>query len=150
MSEQKDAVVGKSWASQSGTVPGYFVEVRCLPAGGMVGGKRVTHMWSHLEFPRTKDMGVPGHPAAEWFAPVAQEGVLSYEAANALMAWAATDCDYATEFRLVKVEMVYRWEINEKGVGPAICFDKAERAATFAPRVTTPESEPPRPEGESV
>lgn len=131
-------------STQHGKQRGYFVEVRVPPDGGIVGGRSFSAKWTRMEF-KKGERGIPVRIGMNSLGT--DNGLLTYEAAMALMAWEATICDYATEFRLVEVELEYDWKITERGVGPAINFDAAESdlRAALVDRNPTPDSEVPEP-----
>jgi hypothetical protein len=118
-------------SSASGETNGYVVECRSTHAPHVkVGEQIITRDWTLMEFQR--GAGVPNR----LWDPIAREqGLLGYETALALMAWAAADAGFAPciEFRLRKRKLVWSWKITDEGAGEAVNFFEQHRAAQFTP-----------------
>lgn len=108
-------------SQQAGTSTGYFVEARSKPGRPvLVGETLVTETWRRLDFQSTPpDAGVRNDM---WPAEADSQGVLTYVAARALLATAASR-NPDLEFRLVRVRFEYKWEIHEEGVTEPESFD---------------------------
>ena len=103
----------------NGTVYGWFVEARLKnptfsTAPIVISGITITESWRRISYEKFSLEGVPNHV----YPAIAQEqGILSYAAAKALMAWnGATFPSDSLEFRMVKVELRYNFTIEELGV----------------------------------
>ena len=121
------------------TTRGYYVEARMSDASEpwKLGHTWLTTEWRHIGWEKSSSGGgVKSH----LFNPLANDhGMLTYEAAHALIAAAAADRPLANmfvEFRLRKVEMVCEWRITDKGVGRTVNFLEDERAEEFAAPTT--------------
>jgi len=104
-----------------------------------VGEAWLTEQWKTLDWARGKH-GVPN----DQLNPIAvEQGVLTYGAACALMAWAAATVSRSSvEFRLVRVEFECSWTVSELGVGETISFDyETEKGLEFTARATNTETE---------
>jgi hypothetical protein len=115
-------------SSASGETIGYRVECRSTNEPHVqVGEQIITRDWTLLEF--RSGRGVPN----KIWSPIAHEqGMLGYETALALMAWAAADAGFAcVEFRLRKQKLVWSWKIADEGTGEPINFFDSQRAARF-------------------
>jgi hypothetical protein len=126
------------------TTHGYFVEARMSDASEpwRLGHTWLTTEWRHISWEKSSSgSGVKSH----LFNPLANDhGMLTYEAAHALIATAAADRALANifvDFRLRKVEMVCEWCINDKGVGRTVNFMADERAEEFEAAPTTGEGD---------
>ena len=132
----------------SGKVRGYYVEARIIPStrlwafGGPPQVGRVTWVtesWTRVDFEHSHpEIGVKN----ELHSRLAEgEGILTHVAAKALMAWLGSH-HMSLEFRLVKVEMKYKFSIEELGVGEPERFGMwVERDLEFSAR-ETPEASP--------
>ena len=116
---------------------GYRVEARITFRHSqpvMIEDQHLTESWRRLAWPR----GTVGVPNRIWDTLADQHGVLTYEAAMALTAWAAAALPLASvEFRLVRVYFETTWKETEDGVSAAFDFDSRERAEVFAPDSST-------------
>ena len=130
------------------TTPGYFVEVRAitdLVRPVRLGHTHVTKEWRTVDWDtklthhdvRATGITVTPYPM---FDPIAaQQGVMRYEHAVAMMAGAAASIPEGSlmfEFRLRKVKVETEWEITDIGVGDPVNFLELERAEKITPEET--------------
>ena len=120
---------------------GYRVEARDTFRGSRlprrVGGVFLDGEWREIRYDRESPEGVPNRT---WDPIAAERGVLTFEAAQALMSWSAASLDFhglCVEFRLVQVRLVSEWTETEEGVSEPISFDRQRRDTEFTPRTPT-------------
>lgn len=114
------------------TTHGYRIEARSAHGPHTkIGDHIFTKEWSFVETVG----GWPGVPNHLW-SPIARgRGLLTYAAAQALMAWAASSCDNSLaiglEFRLVKFKCEESYTVVREGVTPPRSYFAEERALEF-------------------
>ena len=122
------------------TTVGYYLEARL--AGDLNEPLKLGHTWLTKEWQHIQPVKLPhnGGIASHLFNPLAVDhGMLTYEAAHALMAEAVASRSIAkmfVEFRLRQVEMACEWRITDKGVGRTVNFMDDERAEEFTAPTT--------------
>ncbi len=122
----------------SGTITGYYVEGRTrgiwsssnnLPR--IADTQLIPEKWKRISwFDAPPGIGIKSYRNHFAF----EQGILSYEAAQALIASAVTEhltYKMSIEFRLRRVMLSYEWSIADKGVGNAINFMDKEDDEEF-------------------
>jgi hypothetical protein len=110
----------------SGKTFGYHVHFRTTGRPSTVGGVIVTDKWQRCDFSR-EGRGVPNR----LWCPLADEaGLLTYEAAHAMIAWLDADVGpfSCLEYRLERIELSYEYKTVSHGFGPVRNLDAEERA----------------------
>ena len=127
--------------SASGTTIGYKVQARSIGSPHVLDGLVVTKDWATLPFPKAW-----GGVRNNLFCPLADHaGIFSYSTAVALMAWQDADMGgflSGLEFRLVKVELCYKWKTRAIGFSEPRSFCEDERGSIWLN--ASPEVENPR------
>ena len=133
----------KQYGSASGTSRYYVVEARMnYPEPKEYRGMILDAEWRRVRFERG-----PVGVSAGCFDPQARQlGLLSHDAAMALAYWfmsAPLLGSLCIQTRLVEVEFIYKYEAQERGVGPTLEVYQQMRDTKFTPR----EGEPAREDG---
>jgi hypothetical protein len=103
--------------SGTSTTEGYMIEARSTISPHVKLGTYIfTKEWSFVETIE----GWPGVPNHLWSNTARQRGILTYAAAQALMAWAAASCENSMaiglEFRLVRFKCEETYKVTRLGV----------------------------------
>lgn len=127
MAEEK-RILRRGESNGNATTYGYRIEARSVHSPHtQIGDNVLTKEWSFVELSR----GVVGVP--NWLAaPARDHGLMTYTAAQALMAWIAADCEYGmavgVEFRLAKFKCESSYTITREGASPSRSYFNEERA----------------------
>lgn len=115
----------------NGTTRGYYVEVRAIEGVGIqrVGEFAVAREWKRL--PHIWGDGNFGIPRGLYCRVTeAVSDLMSFAAANSLMAWAAASVlldGLGLEFRLVEAQVTYSWKIDDVAHGAPVNFLERQR-----------------------